>query len=76
MGDNGSRSEKPDRVARVTRVTTRAEQALGDAGKARRWLRKRNRALQGRCPLDLLDSEAGVRVVEQVLGRIEHGLGA
>ena len=76
MGENGSRSEKPDRVARVTRVTTRAEEALGDASKARRWLRKPNRALQGQRPLDLLDSDAGARVVEQALGRIEHGLGA
>lgn len=76
MGDNGPRSEKPDRVARVTRVTTRAEEALGDASKAGRWLRKPNRALRGRRPLDLLDSDAGVRVVEQALARIEHGLGA
>ncbi len=76
MRDNGSRSGKPDRMARVTRVATRAEEALGDAGKARRLLRKRNRALQGRRPLDLLASDAGVRVMEQVLGRIEHGLGA
>lgn len=54
----------------------RAEEALGDAVKARRWLRKPNRALQGRVPLDLPRSEAGARIVEQVLGRIEHGLGA
>ncbi|MDE2981088.1 MAG: MbcA/ParS/Xre antitoxin family protein [Gemmatimonadota bacterium] len=69
-------SEQPDRVARVTRVTTIAEEALGDASKARRWLRKPNRALRGERPLDLLDSDAGARVVEQVLGRIEYGLGA
>lgn len=65
-----------DRLTRVARVMARAEEALGDAEKARRWLRKPNRALQGRVPLDLARSEAGARTVEQALGRIEHGLGA
>jgi len=32
-------SEQPDRVARVTRVTTRAEEALGNASKARQTAR-------------------------------------
>ena len=65
-----------DRLTRVARVMARAEEALGDAEKARRWLRKPNRALQGRVPLDPARSEAGARIVEQALGRIEHGLGA
>jgi putative toxin-antitoxin system antitoxin component (TIGR02293 family) len=41
---------------------------------AARWLRRPNRALGGERPLDLLTSDAGARVVEQVLGRIEHGV--
>ena len=69
-------SEQSDRLARVVRVVTSAEDAIGDGAKAARWLRKPNRALQGRRPLDLLASDAGARVVEQELGRIEHGLGA
>lgn len=60
----------------MARVMARAEEALGDAEKARRWLRKPNRGLRGRVPLDLARSEAGARIVEQALGRIEHGLGA
>ena len=69
-------SEQSDRLARVVRVVTSAEGALGDGAKAARWLRKPNRTLRGRRPLDLLDSDAGARLVEQELGRIEHGLGA
>lgn len=38
----------------------------------RRWLRKPNRALQGRRPLDLAASDVGFRVVERLLGRIEQ----
>ncbi len=69
-------SEQSDRLTRVVRVVASAEEAIGDGAKARRWLRKPNRALQGRRPLDLLASDVGARLVEQVLGRIEHGLGA
>jgi len=35
---------------------------------------KANRALGGRVPLHLLDSDAGAQAVERVLGRIEHGV--
>ncbi|MBI4545378.1 MAG: DUF2384 domain-containing protein [Gemmatimonadetes bacterium] len=63
-----------DRLARVVRIIARAEEALGERDKAYRWLRKANRSLAGRRPLDLLDSDAGARMVERVLGRIEHGI--
>ena len=65
-----------DRLTRVVRVVAKAGEAIGDTAKARRWLRKPNRALDGRLPLDLLENDVGVRIVEQILGRIEHGLGA
>lgn len=66
--------EQSDRLARVVRAITRAEEALGDSEKATRWMRKENRALGGRRPLDLLASDAGTRMVDRVLGRIEHGV--
>jgi putative toxin-antitoxin system antitoxin component (TIGR02293 family) len=66
--------EQSDRLARVVRVVARAEEALGDDAKAARWLRRPNRALAGRRPLDLLESDIGARMVERVLARIEHGI--
>lgn len=66
--------DESDRLARLARILARAEEALGDAGKARRWLGKSNFALGGVKPLVLLDSDAGALAVEQVLGRIEHGI--
>ena len=57
-------------------MVARAEEAIGDVEKARRWLRKPNRGLRGRTPLELLENDVGVRIVEQTLGRIEHGLGS
>lgn len=68
--------KQSDRLTRVVRVVARAEEAIGDGEKARRWLRKPNRSLRGKRPLDLLDSDVGIRMVERVLGRLEHGLGA
>jgi putative toxin-antitoxin system antitoxin component (TIGR02293 family) len=69
-------AEESDRLTRAVRLATRAEEAIGNAAKAARWLRKPNRALLGKRPLDLLESDVGARMVEQVLGRIEYGLGA
>lgn len=66
--------EQSDRLARIVRVAERAEEALGTRQKAARWLRTSNRALQGRRPIDLLESDVGARMVERALGRIEHGL--
>ncbi|HEX2078439.1 MAG TPA: antitoxin Xre/MbcA/ParS toxin-binding domain-containing protein [Longimicrobium sp.] len=66
--------EQSDRLARVVRVMARAEEALGSPDRATHWMRKENRALAGKRPIDLLESDAGTRMVERVLGRIEHGV--
>jgi putative toxin-antitoxin system antitoxin component (TIGR02293 family) len=67
-------ADESDRLARLARLVVRAEEALGDAEKAGRWLTQPNRALGGQHPLSLLDSDAGSLAVERVLGRIEHGV--
>ena len=63
-----------DRLLRAVRVIVRAIEALGDADKARIWLRTANRALRGLAPLSLLETDIGARMVERTLGRIEHGV--
>ena len=65
-----------DRLLRVVRVVVSAREALGTAERARSWLRAPNRALRGATPLTLLRTELGSRMVERVLGRIEHGVHA
>lgn len=66
--------DESNRVARVVRAIVRAEEALGSPEKAYRWMRRENRGLIGKRPIDLLHSEAGARAVDRVLGRIEHGI--
>jgi putative toxin-antitoxin system antitoxin component (TIGR02293 family) len=67
-------ADESDRLTRLARFVVRAEEALGDRAKGLQWLTRGNRALGGHRPLALLDSDAGARAVDQVLGRIEHGI--
>ena len=66
-------ADESDRLLRLARVGAQAAATLGSAEKAVQWLRRPNRALGNRAPLDLIDSDIGARQVEEVLGRIEHG---
>ena len=62
-----------DRLYRLARLIALAKDHIGDAGAAARWLKRPNRALGGRNPLELVDTEPGARAVEDVLGRIAYG---
>jgi putative toxin-antitoxin system antitoxin component (TIGR02293 family) len=66
--------EESDRLARLARILVHAEDTFGTPEKARRWLGRSNWALGGVKPLSLLDNDAGALLVDQVLGRIQHGI--
>jgi putative toxin-antitoxin system antitoxin component (TIGR02293 family) len=66
--------EETDKTLRLARIAVQAERVFGAPEKAHRWLRKAKRELQGETPLAYLASEAGARVVEEMLFRIEHGI--
>ena len=66
--------EETDKALRLARIAVQAERVFGAPEKAHRWLRKAKRELKGETPLAYLASEAGARVVEEMLHRIEHGL--
>jgi putative toxin-antitoxin system antitoxin component (TIGR02293 family) len=61
---------------RVASVTALAEETFANREKAQTWLRRPTAPLGGKRPIDLLDSEPGARVVEQLLYRIGHGIAA
>ena len=73
---SGSRlsAEESDRTMRVARVFALTKDTLGTSEKAARWLQKRNLALGGQVPFELLDTDSGAREVETILNRIEYGL--
>ena len=63
-----------DRLYRLARIAAQAVAVLGTEAKAVAWLRRPNRALNGAVPFGLLDTDLGSRQIEDVLGRIEHGV--
>jgi putative toxin-antitoxin system antitoxin component (TIGR02293 family) len=62
-----------DRLYRLARIMAVANEYLGGAERARRWLKRPNRALGGLAPLTAIDTELGARQVENLLGRIAYG---
>lgn len=68
--------DESDRMLRLVRLVAEAQETFGDDEKARAWLHRPNRVLQGERPIDLLATDAGARQVEVLLGRIAHGIAA
>ncbi|HYH78614.1 MAG TPA: antitoxin Xre/MbcA/ParS toxin-binding domain-containing protein [Longimicrobium sp.] len=66
--------DESERLVRVARVHAVALEQFGAADRAARWLRKPNRVLDGRVPLDLLVTGEGARLVEDTIMRIAHGI--
>ena len=63
-----------DRTVRLAQVFANATETLGSGEKAAAWLKTPNRALRGGRPLDQVDTDPGVREVEDLLGRIAYGV--
>lgn len=63
-----------DRLYRLARIFSMAKEVLEDEGQAREWLHRPQIGLGGRVPLDMTETDAGTSEVENLLGRIEHGV--
>ena len=67
-------SSESDRLYRIIRLFGRAVEVLGSESDARQWMRTSKRALGGVSPLVMARTDAGAQEVEDLLGRIEHGI--
>jgi putative toxin-antitoxin system antitoxin component (TIGR02293 family) len=63
-----------DRLYRLSKVLTIAEETLEGADNAMSWLRRPQPALAGRVPLELLVTQAGADQVETLLRRIDYAV--
>ena len=63
-----------DRVLRFARLMGRAVEVLETEQNARSWLTSPQYGLGGAVPLDYAGTEVGAREVEDLLGRIAHGV--
>ena len=68
--------EESDKAVRVARIAALAEQVFGETERAWRWLRKPKRRFDGRTPVDMLATEAGARLVEELVFQIDDGMAA
>ena len=69
------RPEESDRLLRAARVFGRTLALFeGDLGAAMAWFSSPQRALGGAAPLEVAKTEVGAREVENLVGRLEHGV--
>jgi len=66
--------DESDRLYRLARVLAHANRVFEDPEQSADWIQTPNAALGKQQPLVLLDTDIGVQQVDQVLGRIEHGI--
>jgi putative toxin-antitoxin system antitoxin component (TIGR02293 family) len=66
--------DESDRLYRLARVLAHANRVFEDPDVSADWIQTPNAALGKQQPLTLLDTDIGVQQVDQVLGRIEHGI--
>lgn len=69
-------AEESDRAMRIARILALADAVFGDHDKALRWLRKPKARFSGRSPVSMLATEAGARLVEELLLQIDYGMAA
>lgn len=77
------RKERPDQVLdreqssrtwKFAEILARATEVMGSQAEAEEWLARPAMGLDGRRPIDLLESAAGTEIVEEFLTRLEYGV--
>lgn len=66
--------DESEHVLRLAALLEHATRVFEHEGDAADWLRTPNVALGGVTPLALADTELGAREVDDLLGRLEHGV--
>ena len=69
-------SDESDKALRAARILALAEQVFSSRDKAFYWMRKPKTHFDGETPMQMLASEAGARLVEQMLVQVDEGMAA
>lgn len=72
---NGERltPSEGERAIRFVRIVAEADHVFGDHDKCLRWLKSPKKQLNGQSPFDLMDTDLGVQLVRDMIGRIDEG---
>jgi len=66
--------EESDRLLRMMRALSQAEVVYESRERALQWLRRFHPRLGNRSPLELLKTDAGSRIVEELLTQVDEGM--
>ena len=67
--------EESDRLVSVSRLLAQTVELFeGNTEAGMRWFQSPNRALAGQSPIEVAATETGAREVENLIGRLEHGV--
>ncbi len=68
----------PDESNRITRLSMLFDDVVelfeGDGERAAHWFHTPRKALGGATPIEYADTEPGVREIQDLIGRLEHGI--
>jgi putative toxin-antitoxin system antitoxin component (TIGR02293 family) len=67
-------SEDAEQIGCPVKILTRAVEIFASQEEAARWLEQPALGLDQQRPIDLLQTPAGVRLVEDFLGHLEYGV--
>lgn len=65
--------EESDRAVRLARVVAQTESVFGNKDRAMAWLRQPMKRFEGNTPIEMLATDVGSRLVEEVLVQIDEG---
>ena len=66
--------EESDKALRTARILAEARTLFGSTEAALQWMRTAKRRFAGRTPVEMIATEAGARLVEEMLVQTEEGL--
>lgn len=66
--------DESDKAVRAARVLALAERVFANRDKALSWMRKPKKRFDGETPMDMLRTEAGGRLVEEMLIQVDEGI--
>jgi putative toxin-antitoxin system antitoxin component (TIGR02293 family) len=66
--------DETDKAIRSARILSQAQLVFGDDSLALEWMREAKRRFDGRTPMQMMETEAGGRLVEEMLFQLEHGM--
>lgn len=66
--------EESERAVRAVRILARAQAVFGSETSSLNWLRTPKKRFEGRTPMQMLSTEPGGRLVEEMLIQIDEGM--